>query len=288
MPFLPLSTLPGRLPPCPPRLPVRQWGMSADPDTAEVVNDSIEIRCYFVRHRNALLTRGQFTPIYTDYYLHLMQHGLHVPAEADAFLKGGFAALTLHLASRPRNETVAWTLHRQNPQRNFFLTGSSVTGTLTGRVFLEGVKPHPADLFYAQTTSDQKPPRQSVVEFDEPTAFQAVESYYRQSEQRPARYFTYGDEDYAMLSAQPDCDLPWFFGLNDSDVRALDQTEELSLLETRLYRFECGCNLQRILPAVARLAGGTVEELFQDEEVLSVECPRCGAKYVLRREDLLG
>lgn len=265
---------------------MRQWRMSADPETAEVVNESIEIRCYFVRHRNALLARGQFTPIYTDYYLHLMQHGLHVPADADVFLKDGFAALALHLASRPRNETVAWTVHRQRPQRNFFLTGSSVTGTLTGRVFLEGVKEHSADLFYSQTTSDHKAPRQSVVEFDEPDAFRAVESYYRQSEQRPARYFTHGEEDFVMITAQPDCDLPWFHALTDEDIRVMDQTEELSLLETRVYRFECGCNLERILPAVSRLTGASLEELFQDEEALTVECPRCGAKYSLRRGDL--
>ena len=27
----------------------------------------------------SLVLRGQFTPIYTDYYLHLMQHGIRHP-----------------------------------------------------------------------------------------------------------------------------------------------------------------------------------------------------------------
>ena len=40
----------------------------------EAVDDFTKIESVFVRHRNALVLRGQFTPIYTDYYLHLMQH----------------------------------------------------------------------------------------------------------------------------------------------------------------------------------------------------------------------
>ena len=262
--------------------------MPEDSQTIAVENESIEIRCHFIRHRNALLVRGQFTPLYTDHYLHLMQHGLRYPAEADQFLKDGLTALTLHLASRPRNETVAWTLHQQNPPRNFFITGSSVTGAVTGRVFLDGVKEHASNLFYSQTTSEGKEPRVSVVEFEETSAFAAVESFYRQSEQRPARYFCGDDESFAMLSAQPDCDLPWFFGLNDDDIRRIDEVEELSLLETRAYRFDCGCDLERILPAVARLTGATLEELFESGEAIKVECPRCGAKYEVDRKDLPG
>ena len=41
------------------------------------------IESIFVRHRNALLMRGQITSVYTDYYLHLMEHSVHPPAELD-------------------------------------------------------------------------------------------------------------------------------------------------------------------------------------------------------------
>ena len=36
----------------------------------------VDLRSYFVRKRNALLVRGRFSPLYLDYYLHLMQYGL--------------------------------------------------------------------------------------------------------------------------------------------------------------------------------------------------------------------
>ena len=41
----------------------------------ETPEEYTKIESIFVRHRNALVLRGQFTPIYTDYYLHLMQTG---------------------------------------------------------------------------------------------------------------------------------------------------------------------------------------------------------------------
>jgi hypothetical protein len=53
----------------------------------EPAEEFTTIESIFVRHRNALLLRGQFTPIYTDYYLHLMQHGIRPPGELDRMLK---------------------------------------------------------------------------------------------------------------------------------------------------------------------------------------------------------
>jgi hypothetical protein len=48
---------------------------------------AVELRSYFVRKRNALLVRGRFSPLYLDYYLHLMLH--HQRAASDAFLPAG-------------------------------------------------------------------------------------------------------------------------------------------------------------------------------------------------------
>src|SRR6056297_1594322 len=101
--------------------------MLNDPDK-EAAPEPIEIRCYFVRERNALAVRGEFSSIYTDYYLHLMQHRIRYGEEQDNILKDGLAAMTLHLASRPWNEAVAWTINWQDPLQNIFLTGSNRLG----------------------------------------------------------------------------------------------------------------------------------------------------------------
>lgn len=259
--------------------------MLNDPDK-ESENEPIEIRCYFVRGRNALAVRGDFGPLYTDYYLHLMQHQIRYEPDWDLLLKDGLAALALHLASRPRKETTAWTINLANPVLNLFVTGSNPLRNVTGRVFADNVRRVERSLFFSQTTAEGNSVRQSTIEFEDAGFFQAVEAYYRQSEQRPARYFRHSGDDFVMITAQPDCDMPWFLTLDDELVRNLDRDEELSLLETRVFRFDCGCHVNRIYPIIASLSPSTREEVFAGEESANASCPRCGASYVITQEGL--
>lgn len=252
----------------------------------ESENDPIEIRCYFVRERNALLVRASFSPLYMDYYLHLMQHQIRYEPEWDLFLKDSLAALALHLASRPRNETTAWTVNLADPVLNLFVTGSNVTQSITGRVFSKNVRKGDRNLFFSQMMSEGQPTRQSTIEFDDVDFFRAVEAYYRQSEQRSARYFHFGDEEYVMVTAQPDCDMPWFLTLDDEQIKTIDQSEELSLLEKRYFRFDCGCDLNRIYPIIASLSESVQQELFAEQEIAKASCPRCGANYEVTRAGL--
>lgn len=248
--------------------------------------EPIEIRCYFVRERNALLVRGQFSELYTDYYLHLMQHKIRHEKERDQLLKDGLAALTLHLASRPWNEAIAWTLNWQDPLQNIFLTGSNRDGQVTGRIFTEDIRERENNLFFSQTNIDGQPGRKSMIEIDQLDIFRMGERYYEQSEQRPGRFFRYDEEDIVLITAQPECDLEWFTGLDEEKVRNIDETEELSLLEKRSYRFACGCSQARILPVIASMSGDSIEEVFGEEEVIPAACPRCGARYIVTREIL--
>ncbi len=252
----------------------------------EAENEPIEVRCYFVRERNALLVRGDFSPLYTDYYLHLMQHGIKHERAQDDLLKDGLAALTLHLASRPRNEATAWTLSWQDPLQNLFVTGSNRSGNVVGRLFTEDVRERDKNLFIAQVMVAGQESRQSMIEAETLDMFRVVESFYHQSEQRPGRYFRHSEEDFVMVSAQPDCDLDWLAALDDEGIRAMDASENLGLLETRVYRFDCGCSPERIFPIIADMTEESLESVFGEGEVLAAGCPRCAARYVITRESL--
>ena len=241
--------------------------MSDDPDKDDVP-EAIEIQCYFVRERNALLVRGDFSPIYTDYYLHLMQHGIRHRPEQDLLLKDGLVALGLHLAARPWNEAIAWTLSWQDPLQNVFITGSNRDGNLVGRLFTEDVRERDENLFISQVSVAGREPRQT------------------QSEQRPARYFRHSDDDFLMISAQPECDLDWLLGLDEEAIREMDQKETLSLLEVRNYRFHCGCGPERIYPIIANMNDESLEAVFGGGEVIAAGCPRCGARYTITSEAL--
>ena len=249
-------------------------------------NDDFEVRSYFVRGRNALLARADFGDLYVDYYLHQGQHGYaHSPA-FDALLKETLAALTLHCASRPWNESWAWTIHLQEPLLNLFVTGDNRRGMIVGQMFTENVKEDGRNLFYADVIRERGESRRSTTQFTGSQPFGIVEQFYEQSEQRPARFFRHGPEDFVMISAQPGCDLAWLQALDDEAVRALDQTETLSLLEQRSYRWSCGCSQDRMFSILAPMMRNDAHALFGDDDLIKISCPRCGARHTITREAL--
>lgn len=253
-------------------------------DTAVSDPQGLEVRSYFVRGRNALITRADFGEMYVDYYLHQGQHGYqHVPRH-DGMLKEALAALTLHCASRPWNESWAWTLHFHEPLLNLFVAGDNRLGTVVGQIFTEDVKDDGRSMFFADCVRERGEPRRSYIEIEGADPIRAVEQYYERSEQRPARYFRNGSEDFVMISAQPQCDLAWLEGLDDAAVHALDQTETLSLLETRLYRWECGCSHERMMSVLAPMMRADPDGLFGLDALLRMSCRRCGARHTITRE----
>jgi molecular chaperone Hsp33 len=250
----------------------------------EAPEDFTIIESVFVRHRNALVLRGRFTQLYIDYYLHLMQHGIRHAAELDQMLKDALAMLVLHLVARPWLETIAWTVTLRAPLVNLFVTGGSVQEAITGRVFTEDVRESKRNFFYSQTTSPKlQKPRISTLEVVGKDPLAWIARLYQQSEQRPARAFRLADENFVLVAAQPDCDMAWFGALDADAVSNIDTTQETKLLETRRFRFECGCTLEKILP----ILGGwknRLDELFADADSIDLECPRCAAKYHVSRD----
>ncbi len=201
-------------------------------------------------------------------------------------LKEALAALTLHCASRPWNEAWAWTIHFREPLLNLFVTGDNRRGIIVGQIFTENVKNDGRNLFCADLTRERSDSRRSTIEFTGSTPFAIVEEFYARSEQRPARYFRHGPEDFVMISAQPGCDMEWFYALDDDRVRALDQVETLALLETRSYRWGCGCSQDRMLTVLGPMMRTDPGALFGDEDLLRISCPRCGALHLITREAL--
>jgi molecular chaperone Hsp33 len=251
------------------------------PNTADA---GLEVRTYFVRNRNALVARADFGELFVDYYLHLSTNQIKVSAEHDAMFKRALVAFTLHSASRPWNELAAWTINFQQPLVNLFLTGDNGTGAVTGRVFDENVKEGPENLFFADVVRGNQPKRRSAITFQGADPILAVERFYEQSEQRGARYFQLAEEEFALVTEHPDCDLPWFRGLTPETVRTLDTTETLALLERRIHRWHCGCNQERMMEVLTPTMKEDPTALFGDDPKLEIRCPRCSARHMITRE----
>ncbi len=244
----------------------------------------IEIASYYARGRNALVVRAELGALFMDYYVHQMDHGLRASAGMDGMLKDALAALLLHLVSRPVNEVTAWTVSFREPAFNLFVTGDSRRQSVVGRLFAEGVKETPGSRFHAQVHRDGQEVRGSMVNVSGNDMLRVVEQFYRQSEQLPARFFRLPGDEFAMVAGMPDCDEEWIENLEGEGIAGLAAREELKPMERRAYAFRCGCDLRRILPAVAPLARDGLDPLFQGDERLVISCPRCAARFVLTRE----
>jgi molecular chaperone Hsp33 len=133
---------------------------------------------------------------------------------------------------------------------------------------------------YSQTLIKNTEGRRSHVELDSENPLEWIETYYLQSEQRPARAFRLDDEHFVLLAAQPDADLEWLENLSSENVAKIIQNEETNLLETRKFRFHCGCSVDKILPALSSWKDRK-EELFQGDPAIEASCPRCGAKFLV-------
>ncbi len=251
----------------------------------EAVEEFAKIESIFLRERNCLLLQADFSPIFTDYYLHLMDIGERHPENLDAPLKDLLAVLTLHLTARPWAETIAWTANLRAPRVNFFATGSSTHEYITGRLFTKDVREPDRNFLYSQTTQAGQEPRTSTIEVPDLAPLHWIEHFYNQSEQRPGKAYRLQDDTYALVTAQPDFDEEWFEQLNAETVNTVVEKEAHKLLETRKFRFSCGCSVERILTSLGAWKEKP-DELFGDQETLSLQCPRCAKKYEISREDL--
>ena len=253
-------------------------------DQANELN-GVVVTVDFVRHRNAMLVRADLGALFTDFYLHVADHQLHYTPEQAAIFKAALAAFTLHCASRPLNEHIAWTMNFQNPRLNIFLAGDNEDCTVTGRLFTENVRAAAENVFFSDIVPRRgAEPRRSVVNFQGSDVFAAVAGYYARSEQQPVRFFELGGDDYAMLVAQPDCDLAWFATVDADGVRQPGTAETVARIQTRNYNWLCGCTQQKILGAIAPAFRADPEGLFGEGETIRVECPRCSAAHTLTRE----
>jgi len=246
----------------------------------------IEVRTYFAREKNALVARGDFSEIYAAWYLHRVDNKLEIPDSADAVAKEALAAVTLHCAGRPWKVSCAWTVQLPHPRVNVFAAGDNNTGTVIVNLITQDLPPIDKGVFCSDVIEPPTPMRRSVVDFEADGFFGATATFYEKSEQRKVRFFHFGDDEFVMISAQPDCDLAWLDSLTDTAIKELDSKVELSLLEKRLFSFKCGCNQERMLDFILPIFHRDPGSLFEENSTIRVLCPRCGARHMLTREAL--
>lgn len=248
-------------------------------NNGQPVEEFATVQAIYVRHRNCLMLRAEFTPIFVDYYLNLMQHNNRNAEVEDTLFKQLLAFFTLHLVSRPWQEYHAWTFNIKSPTpANYFVSGSSMTEDVVGRVFTQDIRIPEQNMLYAQNLRTGKEPHTSVITLPGTDAISWVEDFYRQSEQRIARAFELENDSFVLITAQPQADTDWLSELTTQYVAEIDKQEELKQLETRKFTFRCGCTAEKILPTI-RAMKKDFADILSEQGYLEASCPRCGAVY---------
>lgn len=248
--------------------------------------DTFPITNHFVRGRNVLVSTADMGPLFAQFQKHRHHFQIELNDEQEAIFRAFLSGFALHTASYPRTAILAWTIHFQDPALNVFLGGDASASTVTGRLFTEGLREEDSNMFYQDLVLRGKPTHRSIVPFEGTDPRGTMEFYYQQSEQRPGRFFHLEGDLYALVSAHPDFDPQWFRNLTTESVACLAQNETLSHIETRHFRWHCGCHRERIEKILIAPMADDPEGLFGDDEVITVNCPRCAARYRVSRESM--
>lgn len=249
-------------------------------------SNTFPITNHFVRDRNVLVSYADMSLLFQQWDAHLQKHDGGLSDEYRSIFKDFLSGFALHTAAYPRTAVLAWTIHIQEPHLNVFLGGDATDSTVTGRIFTDGLKDETSNIFYQDLVLRGKPPHRSIVPFEGSDPRGTMEFYYMQSEQRPGRFFHLGSNEYALVSAHPDFDAHWFRNLTRDAVIALSSTETLAHIETRHFQWRCGCHHERIEKILLAPMASDPNALFGNEEIITVNCPRCAARYRFSRESM--
>lgn len=234
-----------------------------------------------------MVAEGNFTAFFLAYVEHVRRWEVEVDGLTYTMMRQGLAAATLHLSARPLDESIGFTLNFREPPINIFLTGDASSSRVTGRVFTEGVRTTESSRLFVQSQRPGHDQMQSMVEVYGLDVLEVFEQYYARSEQEPARFFEPSEDRFLMIQALPDHDADWIAGLTP-DSSADITFEGLDLLIERTFRFQCGCNHDKMLDALHTIFGADPGELFQGDSGVETFCPRCGSRWWIERADYDG
>ena len=248
---------------------------------------------YMNRSRDCLVITGDARPLHQELDMHFLSCGIQHESFVVQLLRDGLSAMALYVVSRPRFDSFGWTINIQEPIVNLFFTGSEVANTVIGRAFLENIQPSHSNLFIAQTKRPHGPLQNSSIEVEGSNLFRIVEQYCSKSDQQKVRFFCEESSEsnnatdvsrVGLVVAFPNADRKWIQALTDKEVFQAEENTELKFLVERFVTYRCGCDSDWITKTLVDLYKDSPEELFQGDQEVEAECPRCGANHKIDKK----
>jgi molecular chaperone Hsp33 len=256
----------------------------AEEKRADVAGAVVEVRSALDREREIVLARGRFDALFAGYREQAAGQG-PLPGEVGLeVMRQAQAAAGLQLALLPPDQFVAWTINLADPPLNVFLAGDNNDFQLTGRVYSRDVATAERNRLFVETQRPRHQPGRSLLDFDGRDMLSAFEQYHRRSVQSATRLFEVAGGDFMIVQGLPRVDRDWLAGLDAAAAAAIEQAAG-ETIETRRYRWRCGCNSHKMLSVMRSMFGEQPGELFGDQPEVEVRCPRCGRRWLVARQE---
>jgi len=249
------------------------------------VSREVRVERSVLRGRELLIARACFRPLFEDYHEHSRRWVGEPTGLVLHLMQQGLAAAGLYITFRALDENTAWTINFAEPPLNAFISADARTGRVVGRYFLDHVATVDHNRIFVQSVRNVGQPQLSSVAVKGFDMLSIFEQYFEQSEQWPARFFSFEDDTFIMLSALPDIDVDWIKSVTPSEAVGLCTDPALLTLDERVVTFGCQCDTERVHRVVRGLFAGCEEELFKGEPRVEVQCPRCGRAYWMTRAE---
>ncbi len=247
--------------------------------------DSILVRCWVDRGREAVLTQADFAGMFRAHRVHAGRWQGELGDDELQLLERALATATLHLAALPPDEFVAWTLNLHDPPLNLFVSGDNTGFRVAGRAYLSHVRTTGHGRLYFESQRPHGKVQRSVLDVEGRDILNIYEQFFLRSVQLPTRLIDLGGTSMAFVQGLPRVDRDWLANLDAAQVKAILTGGTLENVEERRYRFACSCNQETILKVVRGIFRDKAEELFEGDDKVETLCPRCGRKWWISRDE---
>lgn len=239
---------------------------------------------YLWEEPGLLVVLGEFAEVVISKERYEARYKIQPAAEAAAReLEQLMGAAALAAVARAEREAWGWTVTLPGSERGLFC-GVEPEGMVCGRI-----RSASADkaAVYLQRQKADGPVVQSHYEPLSNDPVKAISRYFKQVEQIQTRIVLDDSCSGALVQALPDGDFSRVDSLPDETLlerlRQMAGEGEIKPIHEMVLFYECRCDDEMILEMLTSLQDGQRKELWGSESSLTVECPRCGREYTIRR-----
>ena len=243
---------------------------------------------YLWESRDVLVVTGTFAPLLQEHEAYLDTH--HIEAEKDPGASRDLERLIIGVALAhsvsQEGESIGWSLKLPGSAYGLF-AATEPEGMTCGRVVWQS-SPAKEPVVVVQTARPYSPMTQSSVTPSSNDPVQGIEDYFSDAKQTATRLLIDDSTQRGLLlQALPGGKFADLEMMDPTEVftavdAALKQEDMTRMTETVMF-YACRCNDEMILNVFMGLSQEQREDLTDEDGSVSIECPRCGRRYTIKK-----